>query len=173
MLSLPRVRNDDGLGAGGNQQGTRHGCVEVSKEVGRRSKTSKRGSARICTMQEQRVDAVATKAEWVVTVDGLGPLACILCVAKLVKTDELRSPVLSPAQCTLRASPQQPLPPSDRPTARDPTLPCRGAWRQSARRSEAGAQNVDNGGTRLLNSAEAGRGARLLGAWATQPGWMN
>lgn len=29
------------------------------------------------------------------------------------------------------------------------------------------------GGTRLLNSADAGRGARLLGAWATQPGWMN
>lgn len=28
-------------------------------------------------------------------------------------------------------------------------------------------------GTRLLNSADAGRGARLLGAWATQPGWMN
>lgn len=101
-------------------------------------------------MQQQRVDAVATEAELVVTVDGLGPLACILSVAKLVKTDELRSPVLSPAPFTLRASPGSPPNSPCHPViGRRPGIPpcpaeVHGANLHGAVR--VGAQNVDNGG---------------------------
>jgi hypothetical protein len=152
-----------GVEAGGKKQGPKDRC---SRRSGEGIQDQQAGAGPDMYYAAAASGRGGNEAELVVTVDGLGPLACILLLRNSSKRMNCDPQSYRPhsAPSGPRLLPQQPLPPSDRPTARDPTLPCRGAWRQSARRS--GGRGPDRrqwGIPAPLTVRTQGGGAHLLG----------